>query len=75
MGRVRRKMEQIALRIPANTAERADALIEYVEGFPGVQALGRKVTRSTVIRMAIDRGLDVLADEWEKIQAETEQAG
>ena len=51
---------QIAVRVPVEIAARADALIGWVQNSPAVRALGRKVSRSTVFRMAVGEGLEVL---------------
>ena len=56
-------MEQIALRVPESILERADALIHHLGSDPTIAALGREVTRSDVLRMAIQRGLAVIETE------------
>lgn len=57
--------EQIALRLPADALERAEALVPKLAKLPALAAV--RVTRSAVLRMAILRGLDAL-------EAETERA-
>lgn len=53
------EQEQIALRLPAELLERAEALVEDVAADPELGSLGR-VTRSTVLRLAVARGLAAL---------------
>lgn len=54
--------EQVALRLPADLVERADALVNRVADDPQLAGLGR-VTRSSVLRLALAKGLDVLDQE------------
>ena len=46
---------QVAIRVPADTPERADALVERLAGKPGI-IVGR-VTRSAVMRECLLAGL------------------
>ena len=52
----------ITLRLPADLLEKADALVPIVGAYEDFQAV--RVSRSTVIRLALMRGLDALADEF-----------
>ena len=54
--------EQTTIMLDAEMLERADALVDTVARIPTV-AIGGRVTRSTVIRLALLRGLDVLEQE------------
>lgn len=51
--------EQISLRLPSSLLERCDALAERLRVDPDLAAMGR-VTRTMVIRLALQRGLDQL---------------
>jgi hypothetical protein len=53
---------QTALRLPADILRRADALIPALSRTPTFAALGR-VTRSTVLKLALMHGLDALEQE------------
>jgi len=50
------KEESTTLRLPAGTLARAAALVSTVQNWPGMRAA--RVSRSTVIREALLRGLD-----------------
>ncbi len=52
---------QIALRVSADIVDRADALVARIGKNPKM-AVGR-VTRTSVLKLAIARGLDVLERE------------
>ena len=54
--------EQTTIMLDAEMLERAEALVEAVARIPTV-AIGGRVTRSTVIRLALLRGMDVLEQE------------
>jgi len=54
---------QLSLRLSADLVERADATIDRLAQDPSMYALAGSVTRSTVIRLALARGLDVLDQE------------
>ncbi|MCB9797280.1 MAG: hypothetical protein H6741_31715 [Alphaproteobacteria bacterium] len=53
---------QIAIRLPAELIERADALIPTLEGDRELRTWGR-VSRAAVIRLAVLRGLEALERE------------
>ena len=53
---------QITTRLPADLIERMDALLPQLRKDPRYRAFGR-ITRSTVIRLAMERGLAVLESE------------
>ena len=53
---------QIAIRVPEELVERADALVEAIAADPELSAFGR-VTRSSVLRLALLRGLATLEEE------------
>jgi hypothetical protein len=55
-------MTQVALRIPTEALKRADALIPKVARDSTVAALG-EITRSTILKLAVMRGLDALEKE------------
>lgn len=55
--------EQITIRVNKDALKRADALARKVAKDSGVAALGR-VTRSTVLKLAIARGLEALEAEY-----------
>ena len=50
--------EQVTFRLPKDLVERADALIEILGQTPEYRAL--RLTRSVVLRLAIDGGLEQL---------------
>ena len=54
---------QIALRIPSQALKRADALIPKLARNTTISALGH-VTRSTVMKLALMRGLELLEQEY-----------
>jgi hypothetical protein len=49
---------QITIRLPQDLLERTDALIERIADLPEYRAL--RITRSVVLRLALDGGLDGL---------------
>jgi hypothetical protein len=53
---------KITLRLPNDLVDRLDALVPLVAAHPRWRAFGR-VTRSTVLRLAVDRGLGPLEAE------------
>jgi hypothetical protein len=57
--------EQTVLRLPQGTAERAEKLIPCISNDPSTLALG-KITRYTVLRMAIVEGMAVLENKYKK---------
>jgi hypothetical protein len=52
----------IQLRLPASLIDQADALIEVLSRDRDLSAAGR-ITRATVLRLAVARGLEDLAHE------------
>lgn len=52
---------QVAIRLPEALVERADALIAGVAGLPEYQLW--RISRSAVLRIAIQKGLEVLERE------------
>lgn len=54
--------EQIVLRVPADTSERAEALMGPMAADPKREGL--RLTRSGVLRIALLRGLQVLEGEY-----------
>jgi Arc/MetJ-type ribon-helix-helix transcriptional regulator len=56
---------QIGVRLPQDMLERIDQLIPYLAGLPNFSALGRQITRSLVVRYALNFGLEVLEREAE----------
>ncbi len=54
---------QLVLRVQANIAKRADDLKPRVARDPNLSAVGR-ITRSTVLKLALLRGLEVLEREY-----------
>ena len=54
---------QLVLRVQANIAKRADELKPKVARDPNLSAVGR-ITRSTVLKLALLRGLEVLEQEY-----------
>ena len=52
-----------AIRIPNTLIDRAEELLPHVKGLDELAILGSRVTVSTVIRMALVRGLAQLKDE------------
>lgn len=61
MAVVRR--EQITLRVPPEAVRRAEKLVPRVAADRTFAALGR-ITRSTVLNLALMRGLDALEQEY-----------
>ena len=53
---------QITTRLPADIIEQMDALLPRLRRDPRFRAFGR-LTRSTVLRLALERGLVVLESE------------
>lgn len=53
----------IQLRIPTSLIEQADALIEVLSRDRDLSAAGR-ITRATVLRLAVARGLENLVHEY-----------
>lgn len=53
---------QIALRVTSDVTDRADVLVRKASARPGA-ALGR-VTRSSILKAALLRGLDALEQEY-----------
>ena len=49
---------QITIRVPQDLLDRVDALIDPVSELPEYRAL--RITRSVVLRLALDGGLDAL---------------
>lgn len=60
----------VQLRLPASLIEQADALIELLSHDRDLSAAGR-ITRATVLRLAVARGLEDLAREY----GQTETSG
>ena len=54
---------QLVLRVQATIAKRADELKPKVARDPNLSAVGR-ITRSTVLKLALLRGLEVLEKEY-----------
>ena len=54
---------QTSLRLPAELLQRAEDLVPRLAADPNVTALVGRITRSTVIKLALARGLDQLDDE------------
>jgi len=54
---------QLVLRVQASIAKRADELRPRVARDPNLSAVGR-ISRSTVLKLALLRGLDVLEQEY-----------
>ena len=68
-------MRNMNLRVPDGVLERADALIESIQENPDVSAVG-PVSRASVLRLALLRGLNALETEQGKKQkAATRGAG
>lgn len=65
MARAEEAGAQIAVRLPGETIRRMDALRTKLAKDATVGALGR-VTRSTVLKLALARGLDALEQEYSK---------
>lgn len=55
---------QIPIRLPAEVVERAETLVPKMERDP--KRLGWRVSRSSVLREALIRGLQALEDEYSK---------
>jgi hypothetical protein len=53
----------VQLRLPVSLIEQADALIEVLSRNRDLSAAGR-ITRATVLRLAVARGLESLAREY-----------
>jgi hypothetical protein len=60
---------EMRLRLPQSVADRADALIARLAQHPELAAAGR-VTRATVLRLAMMRGLALLEQEYPEPAAE-----
>ena len=60
--------KQVGLRLPPDAIRRVDALMTKLAKDRTVSALGQ-VSRSTVVRLAVMRGLDVLEKEYEQIDS------
>jgi hypothetical protein len=54
---------QLGVRLPGETVKRIDSLRPRLANDPTISALG-PVTRSTVLKLAIARGLEVLEREY-----------
>jgi hypothetical protein len=52
----------ITLRLPMDLLEKADALVPKVAGHGDLQAV--RITRSTVLRLALLRGIETLEREY-----------
>ena len=50
---------QTSMRLPASLLQRADALIDSLQGSPSLAMMG-KMTRSKVLRLALSEGLEQL---------------
>jgi len=57
------RMVNTALRFPQRTLDRADELVEHLNKNAAIQAIGHEVNRSDVMRMAIQRGLELMESE------------
>lgn len=57
--------DRVIMRVPEGTNQRADALIEAISNDPKTEGFG-KVTRSTVLRLAVIEGLKVLEKRYNK---------
>ena len=55
-------MLHINIRLPSHLAEQADRLIDYVKKTPAA-LIGGNVNRSSILRIAIQRGLESLEAE------------
>ena len=53
----------VNLRLPSTALDRAEAMVEALAADPMLRAAGRGVSRSTVLRLAVLRGLDSLEAE------------
>lgn len=51
------------VRLPVADLDRAEALVAWVAADPLLVRIGRRPTRSTVLRLALSRGLDILEAE------------
>ena len=60
----------VQLRLPLSLIDQADALIEALNRDRDLSAAGR-ITRATVLRLAVARGLESLANEY----GQTETSG
>ena len=60
------EMILVSLRLPASVAERAKSLVQYMDALPMAFALGRAANRSTVLRLAVLKGLEQLEAEAKK---------
>ena len=54
----------INLRLPSDVLERAAALVPRLAADPLLRAAGLTPTRSTVLRLAVVRGLDLIEGEF-----------
>ncbi len=57
------KGKQITLRVSGEHLQTAGQLVEWLENKPYIQELGTHISRSDVLRMAMERGLRTLLDE------------
>jgi len=55
----------ISLRLPAEVADRAEALVEPLSQEPLLMAAGRGLTRASVLRLAVLEGLASLEKKYE----------
>ncbi len=53
--------KQLSIRLPAETVDRADALVPVIADLPALAAF--RVERASVLRLAIVRGLQALEQE------------
>ena len=53
---------QITTRLPVHLVDRLDRLVPQLRGEPRLRAFGR-ITRSTALRMALERGVEGLGDD------------
>ena len=76
-GRKAENDVQTTLRLPTSLLQRIDALAYQTEGqrdprWASVEGRGPPLNRSDVLRLALERGLDVLAEKLEKKKNENE---
>ncbi len=72
MPKKSRLEERIMLRLLKEDMDRVDALIPYVEKATRAFAVSR-ITRSSVIRAAVIRGLDAMEEEYKEMEVEEEE--
>ena len=60
-------MQTLGIRLDQGTIDRADALLDFVATKPELRAMGR-VSRASVLRLAMLRGLDVIEAEARKAE-------